>query len=139
MKQQTISEIKLSYDLWKKTQGDSQSVILTSLGRAIEIIDSLDAENQELASQIVYAQGAVAKVRAMQRAKSGKKQMKAFRKLVRDDAKEYAKEHVDDDAKKFYEHHMKGMKQMRRRFLWMLGGLLIVIGALAANIYFKWL
>jgi hypothetical protein len=115
--------------------------LLSDALRLVEIVQSLDEENNQLAQRVLIAEGAVAKVRQMQNAKSSKKQAKIFRKIVRDDARDYAKDHVDEDAKKFYTNINNKMVKTRRRAvlaIMFLCGIIIVEGILLAATLFKW-
>lgn len=113
--------------------------LLSDALRLLEILKALDEENNQLAQRILIAEGAVARVRQMQNAKSTKKQAKIFRKIVRDDARDYAKDHVDEDAKKFYENMNKKMAKTRRRSVIVILCLLVVVLAEGSALAAKWL
>lgn len=135
----TISEIENRMRDFVEAGKSTDPQVFSDCLRLLEIVKSLDEENNQLAQRILIAEGTVAKVRQMQTAKSSKKQAKIFRKIVRDDAKDYAKEHVDEDAKKFYVQMNDRMAKTRRRSVIVIVCLLVVVLAEGSALAAKWL
>lgn len=116
---ETISaiEARLAGPLEIRMGNEEPPQIVKDARTLLEVVKALDEENNQLAQRVVIAEGAVAKVRQMQTAKSGKKQARIFRRLVTADAKDYAREHVDEDAKKFYDSMEQKLNKVRRRVI----------------------
>lgn len=131
----TLSEIKAQHEKWEKVPGSEKLEAHVHRGILLEMNGLLDTENQDLATDILIAQGAVTKVRALQSKKSAGKQNKIFRDLVKEEAIQYARDGVDAAHRAELE---KLMRAARKRIIIFGIGLLVFMistGALSFVLY----
>jgi hypothetical protein len=110
----TLSEIKEQHEKWNKIPGSEKIDSHVHRGILLEMNTLLDKENQDIATDLLIAQGAVTKVRALQSKKSAGKQNKIFRDLVREEAIQYARDGIDESHRR---ELRKLMKASRKRII----------------------
>lgn len=110
----TLSEIKAAHEKWSKAPGVEKLEAHVHRGILLEMNSLLDKENQDIATDLLIAQSAVTKVRALQSKKSAGKQNKIFRDLVKEEAIQYARDGVDASHRAELE---KLMRAARKRII----------------------